>query len=164
MSERNNISLQLQKDYCEVHMSKVDKRTIEASYVRELVENYEKEYPTVFQVLSKYLGKNGYSNEQIQKIVDEEVFDTVISAMRYGDYLANVKDIMEKYASIEYKTLGEIRKYFEYILAKRYGVSESDVDVYEAIIPALKRLQKDNLVEIIDNPNHTGWKLYKYIG
>lgn len=145
-------------------MSKVDKRTIEASYVRELVENYEKEYPTVFQVLSKYLGKNGYSNEQIQKIVDEEVFDTVISAMRYGDYLANVKDIMEKYAKIEYKSLGEINKYFEKVIAERFSVSEVAVDVYQSIGPSLKRLAKDGMVEIIDNPDREGWKLYKYIG
>ena len=38
------------------------------------------------------------------------------------------------------------------------------VDVYNAIIPALKRLAKDGMVEIIDNPEKTGWKLYKYIG
>lgn len=145
-------------------MSKIDKRTIEASYVNDLIENYKNEYPTIYQVLSRYLSKDGYTNAEIQRIVEEETFDTVVSAMRYGDYLSNVKEIMETYASIEYKTLGEINKYFEQVLAKRYGVSETAVDIYDAIQPALKRLQKDNLVEIIDNPEHVGWKLYKYIG
>ena len=145
-------------------MSIVDKRTIEASYVRELVENYGKEYPTTYQVLSKYLGKNGYSNEQIQKIVDEEVFDTVVSAIRYADYLGTTKYIMEKYARIEYKTLGEIDKFFEIELKKKFSDGKVSVDVYNSIIPALKRLAKDGMVEIIDNPERAGWKLYKYIG
>ena len=145
-------------------MAKVDKRVIEASYVHELVENYKDEYPTTFQVLSRYLKKGGYSDEEIQRIVDEEVFDNAVSAMKYADYLLNVRSIMKQFASIEYKSLGEINNYFKSVLAKRYGVCEAAVEVYEAIIPALKRLEKEHLIEIIDNPEREGWKLYKYIG
>lgn len=142
----------------------INKRTIEASYVYSLVNEYNNEYPTTFQVLSRYLKQKNYSDEDIQKIVDEECFDNAVSAMRYGDYLSSVKSIMEQFARIDYKTLGEINKYFERVLAKRYGCSDIKVEVYNAIIPALKRLEKQGLVEIIDNPEHEGWKLYKYIG
>lgn len=142
----------------------INKRTIEASYVYSLVNEYNNEYPTTFQVLSRYLKKQGYSDADIQKIVDEECFDNAVSAMRYGDYLSNVKSIMEQFARIEYKTLGEINKHFEYVLAKRYGCKEINIEVYNAIVPALKRLEKQGLVKIIDNPEHEGWNLYKYIG
>lgn len=142
----------------------IDKRTIEASYVYSLVNEYNNEYPTTFQVLRRYLKKQDYSDEDIQKIVEDECFDNVVSAVRYGDYLSNVKSIMEQFARIEYKGLGEINKYFEYVLKKRYGDGKISIDVYNAIGPALKRLEKQHLVEIIDNPEHEGWKLYKYIG
>ena len=144
-------------------MSKVDKRTIEATYVRELLDNYANEYPTVNQVLGRYLGKVGYSNEEIQTIVEEETFDTVISAVRFGDYLATVKLIMEMYASIEYKQVSEINKYFEHVLAERYGVSELSVDVYYAISPALKRLVRDGYVDVQEHPDNSAWNVYKYI-
>lgn len=142
----------------------IDKRTIEADYVRQVMELYEDEYPTVLQVLHRFLSKYEFTTEQIEKIAEEETFDTVISAVRFADYLGNVKKIMEQFARIEYKTLGEINSYFESILAKRYNTAECAISVYEAIHPALKRLHKDGLVEIIDNPEHEGWFLYKYIG
>ena len=76
----------------------IDKRTIEASYVYSLVNEYNNEYPTTFQVLRRYLKKQDYSDEDIQKIVEDECFDNVVSAVRYGDYLSNVKSIMEQFA------------------------------------------------------------------
>lgn len=142
----------------------IDKRTIEASYVHSIVNEYNTEYPTDFQVLSRYLKKQDYSDEDIQKIVNEECFDNAVSAARYGDYLSSVKSIMEQFARSDYKTLGEINKYFEQVLIQRYGGGKIKVDVYSAISPALKRLEKQHLVEIIDNPEHEGWNLYKYIG
>lgn len=145
-------------------MAKVDKRTIEAAYVNELITRYGEAYPTVEQVLSNYLSKNGYSEQEIKKIAEEEAFDTVVQAMRFGDYLSTTEDIMKKYASGEAKTLGEINKFFEHVLAKRYGVREVSVDVYNAIRPALNKLIKMGKVKQEDNPEHEGWYVYSYIG
>lgn len=145
-------------------MSKVDKRTIEAAYVRELVTKYVEKYPTVEEVLSHYLSKNDYSEQEIKKIVEEETFDTVVQAMRYGDYLSTTEKIMKQYASIEYKTISDINKYFEKVLAERFGVKEVSVDVYSAINPAIKRLIKIGKVDYIENPEHAGHYMYKYIG
>lgn len=142
---------------------RIDKRTIEASYVKEIIDLYGENYPTIVAVLSRYLTKCGYTDEQIESIAEEETFDTVISAMRYGDYLANVKQIMQKFAKHEYKSVSDIEKYFEVILAERYGVSTCNIEVYEGISPALKRLVKEGSVEKIENPEHANWNLYKYI-
>lgn len=143
---------------------RVDKRTIEASYVYELTTLYGKEYPTTFQVLSRYLSKYGYTDAQIQRIVDEEVFDTVVSAMRYGDYLASVLEIVKRIARIEYKSVSEINASFEKVLAQRFGVSTCSVDVYNEISPALKRLVKEGLVDVQDHPDNSRWNMYKYVG
>ena len=42
-------------------MSKVDKRTIEATYVRELLDNYANEYPTFPRYLPNTWLTVGYS-------------------------------------------------------------------------------------------------------
>ena len=121
-------------------MSKVDKRTINALYTQELMTLYADQRPTVYQVLSRYLSKCGYSHEEIERIVEEETFASVADAMSFGDFLATLKVVMESFAHIEYKSFSEIRDHFTIILARRFGVKESDVDVYTAISPALKRL------------------------
>jgi hypothetical protein len=71
---------------------------------------------------------------------------------------------MENFAKIEYKSVSEINKHFEVVLAKRFGVSDCNVDIYDAISPALKRLERDGFVDAKENPEHAKWKLYKYIG
>lgn len=145
-------------------MSKVDKRTVEAAYVHELATKYVEKYPTVEEVLSHYLSKNDYSEQEIKKIAEEETFDTVVQAMRYGDYLSTTEKIMKQYASIEYKTTSDINKYFEMVLAERFGVKEVSVDVYSSINPAIKRLIKIGKVEYIENPEREGHYMYKYTG
>ena len=146
------------------NMSKVDKRTIEATYASELITIYADRYPTIYQVLSRYLSKCGYSHEEIERIVEEETFDSVIDAMRFGDFLATLKMVMESFAHIEYKSVSEINTHFEKILARRYGVTECDVYIYTALSPALKRLVSDGYVDAQEHPDNSAWKVYKYIG
>lgn len=145
-------------------MPTVDKRTIEASYVHELVTKYAEKYPTVEEVLTHYLSKNGYSEQEIKRIAEEETFDTVVQAMRYGDYLATTEKVMKQYASIEYKTMGDIDKFFMHIIAERFNSDDISVDVYTSIPAALSKLVKMGKVKRVDNPEHEGWYLYKYIG
>lgn len=145
-------------------MSKVDKRTINALYTQELMTLYADQRPTVYQVLSRYLSKCGYSHEEIERIVEEETFASVADAMSFGDFLATLKVVMESFAHIEYKSFSEIRDHFTIILARRFGVKESDVDVYTAISPALKRLVRDGYVDVQEHPDNSAWNVYKYIG
>ena len=145
-------------------MSKVDKRTIEATYMNELVTKYAGIEPTVEQILKNYLSKQGYTDEDIMKIVEEEAFDNTVQAIKYGDYLSTTEEIMKKFASIEYKQMKDINNYYERVLSERYNITTVAIDVYEAIKPALDRLIKMNKVKKVDNPEHEGWYLYKYIG
>lgn len=144
-------------------MSTIDKRVINARYMRELIQRYGEEHPSADKVLRSYLEKKGYNEKQIESIIEDVAIENTVDAMQYGDFLSTVEDVMISFAHIEYKEYGEISKRLKQVVAEQYGVRDFCVDLYGDLRSALRILERVGRVQRIDNPNRTGSFLYKYV-
>lgn len=142
-------------------MALVDKRTINASYTQALLEKYGQEEISAQKVLHDFLSDRGFTDDEINKIVEVIAIENARKAMELGDFVATTADVLKTCAKIEPKTLGEINTHYKSVMADRYGVSDIRVDVYDSIPAALKVLEKIGRVEV-DRENERAFK-YKYI-